>query len=99
MQPQSNPSQKVSVILPVFNGGQYLLPAVRSVVNQSYMNWEIILMDDGSTDDAVASVRFLNDPRIKIYQDGVNKGLAARLNEAVDLATGYYIARMDADDL
>lgn len=99
MQPQSNPLQKVSVILPVFNGGQYLLPAVRSVVNQSYMNWEIILMDDGSTDDAVASVRFLNDPRIKIYQDGVNKGLAARLNEAVDLATGYYIARMDADDL
>ncbi len=99
MQPQSNSSQKVSVILPVFNGGKYLLPAIRSILNQSYQNWEIILMDDGSTDDAVASVRSLNDSRIRIYQDGTNRGLAARLNEAIDLATGYYIARMDADDL
>lgn len=75
------------------------MPAVRSILNQSYQNWEIILVDDGSTDDAVAGVLSLNDSRIKIYQDGINKGLAARLNEAVDLATGYYIARMDADDL
>lgn len=99
MQTPTNPSQKISVILPVFNGGRYLLPAIRSILNQSYQDWEIILMDDGSTDDAVAGVRSLNDSRIKIYQDGINKGLAARLNEAVDLATGYYIARMDADDL
>jgi len=90
---------KVSIILPFFNAGDYLVPAVKSVINQTFPNWELIAIDDGSSDDAVLKLAALGDIRVKIFQDGVNKGLAARLNEAVALAAGQYIARMDHDDL
>ena len=77
---------KVSIILPFFNAGDYLVPAVKSVINQTFPNWELIAIDDGSSDDAVLKLAALGDIRVKIFQDGVNKGLAARLNEAVALA-------------
>jgi len=89
----------VSVILPVYNGGGLLVAGVKSIVNQTYQNWELVIMDDGSTDGGLALVRELNDPRIRIYSDGVNKGLSRRLNEAVSKTEGKYIARMDADDI
>lgn len=89
----------VTVVLPVFNGGAYLLPAVQSIRNQSFRDWELLLIDDGSTDHAVEGVIALGDSRITLIQDGKNKGLATRLNEGVKLAKGKYIARMDADDL
>ena len=95
-----NTSQsKVSIILPVFNGGTTLLPAVRSIVDQSYLNWELIIVDDGSTDECIGAIALLKDPRIKVHSDGLRKGLATRLNEGIDLSIGLYIARMDADDL
>ena len=89
----------VSIILPVFNGGPHLALAINSIINQSYSNWELILMDDGSTDGAVESIKAIHDSRIKVFSDGVNKGLATRLNEAVHRAKGIYIARMDSDDI
>jgi glycosyltransferase involved in cell wall biosynthesis len=89
----------VSVILPVFNGGQFLLPAIVSIINQTYQNWELIIIDDGSTDNALDQIKQLKEPRIRLISDGVNKGLAKRLNEAVAFAKGIYIARMDADDI
>lgn len=89
----------VTVVLPVYNGGKWLLPAVESIRRQTFLDWELLLIDDGSTDDAVQSVRSLSDSRIQIFQDGQNKGLATRLNEGIDMANGRYLARMDADDL
>ncbi|MDO9406433.1 MAG: glycosyltransferase [Polaromonas sp.] len=89
----------VSVLMPVYNAGCDLRLAVISVVRQTFTSWELILMDDGSTDDAFASIADINDARIHIHRDGHNRGLAARLNEACDLARGAYMARMDQDDV
>lgn len=90
---------RLSVILPSYNGGDYLLLAVRSVIAQSFEDWELILLDDGSTDGSVKVIEQLDDPRIRILSDGCNKGLAARLNQGIDLSRGSLIARMDADDV
>lgn len=89
----------VTVGLPAYNGGRYLTPAILSVLRQTYDNWELILIDDGSTDDTLAIMRAFEDKRIKVISDGVNKGLATRLNQALDLARGKYFARMDQDDI
>lgn len=89
----------VSVILPVFNNGPFLMLAVQSIINQSYQNWELIVIDDGSNDNACGPVELIEDPRIRVLRHPVNKGLAHRLNEGVKEAAGVYIARMDADDV
>jgi glycosyltransferase involved in cell wall biosynthesis len=85
--------------MPIFNAGKYLRPAVLSVIKQSFRDWELLLIDDGSTDDSLDSINDIQDKRIRIIRDGLNKGLAARLNEAIDLAHGKYFARMDQDDI
>lgn len=74
-------------------------PAVRSIINQTLADWELVLIDDGSRDDGASHVASFDDPRIRIVRHIERKGLAARLNEAVGLARGLYIARMDADDI
>lgn len=92
----------ISVAMPVYNAGVYLEQAIDSIKNQTYSHWEFIIIDDGSTDGAVNELRVkgkLDDKRIKVFSDGKNKGLAARLNECIDLASGDYFARMDADDI
>lgn len=93
------PLPVVTVAMPVYNAGRFLRPAVLSIVQQSYRSWELLIMDDGSTDDALDSISDINDVRIRIYRDGCNRGIAVRLNEAIDLARGRYFARMDADDV
>jgi glycosyltransferase involved in cell wall biosynthesis len=89
----------VTVAMPVFNGGRHLRLAVQSIVKQTFADWELLLIDDGSTDGAVQDLADIKDPRIRVLRDGQNRGLAARLNEAIDLARGKYIARMDHDDV
>ncbi len=89
----------LTVAMPVFNGGTYLRIAVLSIVQQSFTDWELLLIDDGSTDGSVEDLPDLADPRIRVLRDGRNRGLAERLNEAIDLARGFYFARMDADDI
>ncbi|MDO8343843.1 MAG: glycosyltransferase family 2 protein [Cellvibrio sp.] len=89
----------VTVVMPVYNAGKYLRLAVLSIVTQTYHRWELLIIDDGSTDNALQNIADINDARIRILQDGKNKGLAARLNECIDLANGKYIARMDQDDV
>lgn len=89
----------ITVAMPVYNAGQYLRLAVLSIVKQTFTNWELLIIDDGSTDDALSSIADIQDSRICILRDGANKGLAARLNEAIDLAKGQYFARMDQDDV
>jgi hypothetical protein len=88
-----------TVAMPVFNAGRFLRPAVLSIIRQTLTDWELLIIDDGSTDGAVDSIADIDEPRIIIVRDGENKGLAARLNEAADRARGKYFARMDQDDV
>lgn len=96
---ESRKSPMVTVAMPIYNAGEYLRLAVRSIVQQTCTNWELLIIDDGSTDNALRDIADIQDPRIKIHCDGSNRGLAARLNEAIDLAEGMYLARMDQDDV
>lgn len=89
----------VTVAMSVLNGGSLLEFAVRSVLNQSWPHWELLLIDDGSTDGAIERLSFIKDPRIKVIRDGYNLGLSFRLNQAVAMAKGKYFARMDHDDI
>lgn len=91
---------KVSVVMSVYNGGKYLKEAVLSVLQQTYRDFELIIINDGSTDDSLNIIKELQskDDRIKIVSRE-NKGLVCSLNEGVRMAQGEYIARMDADDL
>lgn len=84
--------------MPVYNGGADLRLAVASVLGQGFGDWELLLIDDGSTDGAIDALR-IDDPRVRVIRDGANRGLAARLNQAIGLARGELFARMDADDV
>jgi hypothetical protein len=94
-------SDRVSVTIgiPFLNARRYLEDAVRSVFAQTHGDWELLLIDDGSTDGSVAVLRHLDDPRVRVLSDGSNRGLCVRLNQIALLAQGTYLARMDADDL
>jgi len=88
----------VSVIMPVYNAGAYLRPAVEGVLRQTYTNWELILIDDGSTDGCVAALDDITDSRIRrIRQD--NAGKPVVMNRALALARGEFYALNDADDI
>lgn len=89
----------VSIGIPFFNAERFLLDAIKSVFAQTHEDWELILMDDGSSDRSLEIARSIDDPRVRVYSDGQNKKLAARLNEIHGLAKHDFIARMDADDL
>jgi len=88
------------VVLPVFNGEKYLEKAIASVLEQTHKNLELIVFDDGSTDQSLAISRSYEktDDRVKVYTRE-NKGLVATLNEAIALADSDFIVRMDADDI
>lgn len=94
-----NDSTFVSICIPFYNAESTLLDAVRSVFAQTHKNWELILIDDGSTDQSLALARSIDDSRVTVYSDGENRKLAGRLNQVVSLAKYDFIARMDADDL
>lgn len=93
-------SPRVSVILPCHNGEAYLREAIRSILDQTYTDFELIVVDDGSTDGSPAILHdmALDDRRLRIVTQ-VNGGIVAALNTAMDHARGEYIARMDADDV
>ena len=89
----------VSVVIPFYNNESTLLDAIKSVFSQTYENWELILLNDGSKDKSLEIAQKINDSRVKIVTDGVNRGLVYRLNQAPSLINSEYMARMDADDL
>jgi glycosyltransferase involved in cell wall biosynthesis len=91
----------LTIGLPFYNNETTLANAIKSVIIQTYTNWELILIDDGSTDRSysVANEFAKIDNRIKLISDGVNRGLIYRLNQIIDLAHGQYIGRMDSDDM
>ena len=88
----------VTVAMPIYNAGKYLRPAVLSIMQQTLTDWELYIIDDGSTDNALSYIADVQDSRIIIIKDGQNKGLAARLNEVINLAKGRYFALMDQGD-
>lgn len=89
----------IGIGLPFRNPGAFLIEAVQSVFCQTEKDWELLLIDDGSTDGSLECARAIRDPRVRVLSDGKGKGLIARLNEWIDEAPGQYLARMDADDL
>jgi glycosyltransferase involved in cell wall biosynthesis len=89
---------KVSVIIPVYNGARYLREAIESVLTQSYRDVEVIIVDDGSTDNTAAVVADIHDTRLKyIYHE--NRGVAAARNTGVQASRGEYIALQDDDNV
>lgn len=89
----------ISVIMPVYNGGIFLKPAIESILKQTHQNLELIIIDDGSKDKSVDVVREFKDPRIIFLQNQQNLGLAGNRNKALRLAKGEFIAIMDDDDI
>lgn len=89
---------KISVVMSVYNGERYLGEAVESIFNQTFSDFEFIIINDGSTDRTPEILTEIDDPRAKVINQP-NRGLTASLNRAIRLAKGEYIARMDADDI
>ncbi len=89
----------VSIALPVYNAEKTLEVSLSSVLLQTYRNWELFIIDDGSADAGLSIAEQFRDDRIKIIANGTNRGISACLNQAVDKARGKYFARMDADDV
>lgn len=91
----------VTIAIPVYNAERYLHNAIQSVINQTYQNWLLYLINDGSTDSSLSIMNKYaeKDCRIRIVNDGQNKGLIARLNQSISLSETKYYARMDADDI
>lgn len=85
--------------MPVFNAEKFLDAAIQSIINQTFANFELIILNDGSTDGSVAIIESYDDPRITLIHNHKNLGLVATLNRGIKLSTGSYIARMDADDI
>ncbi|MFZ2038538.1 MAG: glycosyltransferase [Minisyncoccia bacterium] len=89
---------KISVVMPVYNGEKYLKEAIQSVLNQTERDFELLIINDGSTDNSEAIAKSFNDNRIKVINKK-HSGLIDTLNLGFDTAHGDYIARMDADDI
>ena len=90
---------KISVLMPVYNGDQFLDKSIKSVLNQTFNNFEYIIINDGSTDDSLKVIQSYEDSRIKIINFSKNMGIAAALNNGLNAAKGYYMARQDQDDI
>ncbi len=95
---QNQRSPRVSVIMSVYNGEKYLSESIESILSQSFMDFEFIIIDDGSTDRTLKIIKSYKDDRIIVFSRK-NKGLVASLNEGISKARGKYIARQDADDV
>lgn len=92
---------ETSILIPTYNNGQFLLSCIKSILSQEYRDYEIIIIDDYSTDETeyILKILALTDTRIKYFKNKKSKGLVSALNYGVSLCQGIYIARMDSDDL
>lgn len=89
----------ISIITPVYNSGKYIGDTIKSVLAQTYSNWEMLIADDCSKDNTEQVVKQFNDPRIKYFKLKSNSGAAVARNEALEKAQGKIIAFLDADDM
>lgn len=92
---------KVSIITPLFNSEKFIEETIKSVLHQTYKNWEMLIVDDGSTDTGVtiAEKYQTQDSRIIVVKNGKNNGPAKTRNKAIEMASGRFIAFLDSDDL
>ena len=91
-------SDLISVIIPTYNRAHLIKKSVESVLNQTYKNLELIIVDDGSTDNTKEIIEYINDERIVYIKQAKNLGASAARNNGIDLAKGKYIAFQDSDD-
>lgn len=89
----------ISVIMPAYNAESYISDAIKSILNQSFSNFEFIIINDGSIDKTESIIKKFDDPRIIYVKNELNKNIVESLNIGIDLSRGRYIARMDADDI
>lgn len=89
----------VSVIMPVYNGAEFLAESIESILNQTFTDLEFIIINDGSTDNTEEIICTYTDPRIRYIRNEQNLQLIRTLNKGLNLARGKYMARMDADDI
>ncbi len=90
---------ELSVIIPVYNSAEYISEAIESILNQSYQNFELVIINDGSGDNSGSIIKSFSDSRIKYFENEGNRGLVYSLNRGMEESKGRYIARMDADDI
>jgi glycosyltransferase involved in cell wall biosynthesis len=90
---------QITVLIPTYNCGKYLYECLGSIAMQSYSNYEILIIDDGSTDNTEQIVKSMRLPQIRYYRNSHNVGIVRSLNKGLKLSRGKYIARMDADDI
>jgi glycosyltransferase involved in cell wall biosynthesis len=89
----------VSVLLPCYNSERYIGEAIQSILDQTYTNFELLILDDGSTDNTKSIITGFLDNRITLLFENENKGIVYQLNKGIEHAKGEFIARMDADDV
>jgi glycosyltransferase involved in cell wall biosynthesis len=92
-------SPRVSVIVPVYNAASYLNACIDSILGQDFQDFELVLIDDGSSDGSSAILKSYTDARVRVFENERNLGIVKTMNRGVELARGEYIARMDADDI
>lgn len=92
-------NRMVSIVTPVYNAEKYIKETIKSVIEQSYTDWELLLVDDCSTDRSCEIIRQYGDPRIRLIKQEENGGAARARNRGIDEAKGRYIAFLDADDI
>lgn len=90
---------KVSIILPAYNASSTISQSIESIIKQTYEDWELIIINDGSNDNTKDIILSYKDDRIKIFDNPGNKGIVYTLNRALSIAQGLYVARMDSDDI
>ncbi len=95
--PQQQDRSLITVIMPAFNAAPYIRCAIDSVLDQSWTQWELIVINDGSVDDTAAIVLSYSDPRIRLLEQP-NRGVSSARNRGLDEALGQYVAFLDADD-
>jgi glycosyltransferase involved in cell wall biosynthesis len=89
----------VSVLMPVYNGAEYLKYSIESILSQTFKNFEFLIIDDCSSDSSIEIIKSYKDDRIKLIQNEKNLGQSKTMNKGIDIAQGKYIARFDQDDI
>ena len=94
-----NKNPLISCIMPAYNAERYIAKSIQSILNQSFCDFELIIINDGSTDDTENIILSFDDPRIVYVKNERNLKIIKTLNKGLDLAKGKYISRMDSDDI
>ena len=93
------PTRAVSVCLPTYNGADYIEEALRSILNQTYQDFELLVVDDGSTDTTLDIVQSISDPRIQLHRNPERLGIPANWNRCLELAAGEFVCLFHQDDV